>query len=738
MAEHEENDAPLFAEQDRLELLQLRTRKNLEEERESGKEHQDTRSARELGQMPEAWRLTGDYDLYDWQSECIDAWFSAGEKGTVKVVTGAGKTVMALGLAERLQNEKEPGLCMAVVVPQINLMNQWYDELLEVGNIPPQYIGRLAGEYDGNLEGDTRILLGVVNTMRDELPGMVRDAGIEDDLLLVADECHHYGSEANSKIFQAERAYSLGLSATPERSDMDEGYDNSLLGRELGDIVYELTLEDALERGLVPPYRINHYGLALTPEEERKYEQLSRAISDLRSELKGQAPPGRTSGNAFFRWVEEVANGDGELANSAQRFGALTSQRKELLYGLQGRRDAVLELIDEAFEEKSDARIILFHERIREVNRLYVELERKGYPVALEHSKLPDSIRRESIELFREGTAQIIVSAKSLIEGFDVPECDIGIIVASSQSDRQRVQSLGRMLRKSTGEDGEQKRSSIHVLYGKGTTDERLYEQTDWERLTGVEQNEYFEWESGEDPEPKEGPPKRPLPSEGDVNISELETGDVYPGEYQGMELTCDSQKNVRNEEGDFWPNSQEVVGKVREVKGSFGRFRVTPQRHLVLVRVREGEEWETRFVMQLDEAPSFQSEANASKGNPDVDIDEWVAEAEPGDAYPLSYETDDDALQSLGFTRKRGGRLQRPRPEGNGTEWTKMPGEAESEEQGQNAARAVNSLKRLHSQGEQISKVLLNEHDHLLYRRAGKLHFVCDISGGLEFPSDD
>ena len=30
--------------------------------------------------------------------------------------------------------------------------------------------------------------------------------------------------------------------------------------------------------------------------------------------------------------------------------------------------------------------------------------------------------------MFREGAAQILVSAKTLVEGFDVPEADVGIV----------------------------------------------------------------------------------------------------------------------------------------------------------------------------------------------------------------------------------------------------------------------------------------------------------------------
>jgi hypothetical protein len=43
-------------------------------------------------------------------------------------------------------------------------------------------------------------------------------------------------------------------------------------------------------------------------------------------------------------------------------------------------------------------------------------------------------MRAEALQLFREGTAQIIVSARSLIEGFNVPSADLGIVVAASSS----------------------------------------------------------------------------------------------------------------------------------------------------------------------------------------------------------------------------------------------------------------------------------------------------------------
>ena len=79
--------------------------------------------------------------------------------------------------------------------------------------------------------------------------------------------------------------------------------------------------------------------------------------------------------------------------------------------------------------------------------KLFALLLKHNLPAVVDHSKLPEKFRSESIHMFREGAAQILVSAKTLVEGFDVPEADVGIVVASSSSVRQRIQTLGRILR---------------------------------------------------------------------------------------------------------------------------------------------------------------------------------------------------------------------------------------------------------------------------------------------------
>ena len=66
--------------------------------------------------------------LAPWQRDAVHAWFAAGRRGTIKVVTGAGKTIVALAVAERLQ-QSDPDLRVAIIVPTIVLMRQWYEVL---------------------------------------------------------------------------------------------------------------------------------------------------------------------------------------------------------------------------------------------------------------------------------------------------------------------------------------------------------------------------------------------------------------------------------------------------------------------------------------------------------------------------------------------------------------------------------------------------------------------------------
>ncbi len=438
---------------------------------------------------PPRWELTKELTLHDWQQRCIEAWFANGKRGVIKVVTGAGKTILALAIAERLQHTDTPDLRVAIVVPTIVLMDQWHEELLRRSNLPLESIGLSGGGFQHRFSDGYRILICVLNSAAKKLPLDVQRAGVAENLLLVVDECHRAGAAEMRRLFDTKRASSLGLSATPERdsdpidvleaeglSGDDNGsarpFEDTLLGHELGKVVFEMNYAEAIRLGVLPPFQIAHYGLSLSPEERSKYEALSREIQEIRSALER---PNRR-GLGLIRWCRSSA---GRQNPKAIRLLTLTTERKRLLYRMRARAEAVLRIMRNTFDANPETKAILFHESVDEVMRLFETLRVAGYPVVAEHSRFSDPLRAESIRLFRDGPAKVIVSARSLIEGFNVPSADLGIVVAASSSIRQRVQTLGRLLRRVDDQEGRPKQALLCVLYASETVDELIYEKTE-------------------------------------------------------------------------------------------------------------------------------------------------------------------------------------------------------------------------------------------------------------------
>ncbi|HAN90823.1 MAG TPA: hypothetical protein DCQ33_01925, partial [Nitrospira sp.] len=99
--------------------------------------------------VPARWELTRGLTLRPWQHSCVDAWLGAGKRGVVKVVTGAGKTVLALAIAERLQQTEDCDLRIAVIVPTLVLLSQWLEEFRQHSNLPPDAVGVIGGGSAG-------------------------------------------------------------------------------------------------------------------------------------------------------------------------------------------------------------------------------------------------------------------------------------------------------------------------------------------------------------------------------------------------------------------------------------------------------------------------------------------------------------------------------------------------------------------------------------------------------------
>jgi superfamily II DNA or RNA helicase len=406
------------------------------------------------------WGLSPKMQPYPWQNAALEEWEKAGQAGIVKVVTGAGKTVFALMCLEQLLR-KDTDVRTTVVVPTRVLLDQWYQELTGTLNLPPAWVGRRSTDYSDEFDGDRRVMIYVVNSAREALGKPISDDNLRKHHFLIVDECHRAGSKENARIFERPRCFSLGLSATPEREYEDAVIETlsedeipDVVQTELGGIIYELSFGEALKEGIIPPFELIHCAVRLTPKERAEYDKFTREMDKVRDELKSHPEFLKRSGrggNEFqlIKWIAK--GGKGHLSKLAARYEFLTSRRKELLYRAENRKACFRDILNS--ERSYETRIMSFHERVNEVNALYAELMREGLPVVLDHNELTQTQREESLSLYLRGIAPILLSVKALIEGVNAPATDVGIIVASSASPRQKIQSIGRVLRTYPGKE---------------------------------------------------------------------------------------------------------------------------------------------------------------------------------------------------------------------------------------------------------------------------------------------
>lgn len=99
-------------------------------------------------------------------------------------------------------------------------------------------------------------------------------------------------------------------------------------------------------------------------------------------------------------------------------------------------------------------KILVFGERILQAEELYERL-RNLYPgkVGRYHSKLGPQANKNALERFRLGDLRILIACKAIDEGVDVPDVAIGIILSGTSTQRQRIQRLGRIVRKKEGKE---------------------------------------------------------------------------------------------------------------------------------------------------------------------------------------------------------------------------------------------------------------------------------------------
>lgn len=338
------------------------------------------------------------------------------EHGILAMATGTGKTVTAIKIMNRLFDESK---IRRVVITMYgnDLLDQWSKQMRE--SFKNKQIHYHYGSHkrmnDFIMHPDEAILLvsrdsnnltKLLNLL-DKAPGNYKD-----DTLFIFDEVHGAGSQSFVENLTGKLSpykYRLGLSATPEREYDDVG--NEFLLNEIGEIIFEFNLEDAIKKGILCEFNYIPLPYELTEAEKHKKKKIIAAFNA----KKESGEP--YDENEMFTQLSLVNK---TAINKIEEFEVLISKRPELL-------DKCIIFVQ----------TMEYGKQLQEVLIKYTD---KYHTYYADDEKI-------NLENFAEGKINCLLTCKKVSEGIDISSVTNIFIFASDRSKLVTTQRIWRALR---------------------------------------------------------------------------------------------------------------------------------------------------------------------------------------------------------------------------------------------------------------------------------------------------
>jgi len=392
---------------------------------------------------------TAGIQLFEHQQEALRSWVEAGMKGVFEMATGTGKTFAALGCLDRVATLNAQ-LATVIACPYQHLSQQWvrelgkfgirYDQLIIADSSNPGWKHELADALMDLSLGHKSIVIAM--TTHSTFPskafrGILQDHATDVRKLLIADEVHGLGATKAREGLLDLYDFRLGLSATPRRWFDELG--TAAIFDHFGPTVYQFTLEDAITsinpatgQTYLAPYRYEPRFVALTDEELDDYLAKTRALARLAGGAKKDEQKDELLQNLLFRRADIVKA-------AARKYRAL---------------EEILDL------EGASIKWTIVYCSPQQIDRVMSIIGRRGivcHRFTMEEGTAPErryggvSERDFLLRRFAEGDYQILVAMRCLDEGVDVPPARTAVLMASSGNPRERIQRIGRVIRRYPG-----------------------------------------------------------------------------------------------------------------------------------------------------------------------------------------------------------------------------------------------------------------------------------------------
>jgi len=364
-------------------------------------------------------------NLRDWQKSAKIVFKQHNYRGIVKAATGTGKTIFAIDFiddfkADIMFSSEESFL---ITVHTENLLNQWSSKIESITGFP---VGKIGAGHNH----EEKITVAIINSVRERKMNYNN---------LIMDECHHYLSDINSGLLELNKFQRiLGLSATPERSDLR---DFSKYGLE---IIFEYTVDEAIENKDLCDYEIIKVGVELNGKERELYDRQEELF-------KKYFPEFRTSMKDIYNppWSLEKMH----LRNAIRKRVAITSRSQEKI-------KEIVNLI----KKNPTKKVMVFAQYIYTMQAIFHALYADGITSVKYNEKKE---RQMALDAYKNDRTNVLISARALDEGLDIPATDMIIILSGFKGERQSKQRVGRGLRK------KEQKAMVYLLFCYNTVDEK-------------------------------------------------------------------------------------------------------------------------------------------------------------------------------------------------------------------------------------------------------------------------
>ncbi|MCR4413759.1 MAG: DEAD/DEAH box helicase family protein [Thermoguttaceae bacterium] len=273
------------------------------------------------------------------EQQSAQAAWNLGRRGVLVMPTGTGKTEVALAIMA------EAAVSTLVVVPVRDLMYQWHRRIAEG-------LG-----YDAGIIGDNLFRVRPISVTTYDSACIHMEQFGNRFALVVFDECHHLPGPVRRDAARMSAApMRLGLTATPQRSDGRHVDLDTLIGP----IVYQVSLPELAGKTLAP-YEVVRIPVHLSPDEQARYDRLSREVRRYIAEQRKTDPK--------YSW-KDLCSATGKAPEARRAMKAYYAKRS-----IEDRADEKLRVLEDLFRLHAGEPCLVFagsNAMARDVSRRFL------------------------------------------------------------------------------------------------------------------------------------------------------------------------------------------------------------------------------------------------------------------------------------------------------------------------------------------------------------------------------